>query len=770
MLDSGTTQIRRVRLPRLADATGNVSYEELVGLVVVFTFPEAGSPDNYTVSLTYYDVDEDMVTIASSDELVDAVEQFSGQKVLRITTYVKAKAASVSSLPVTPQQEFKKQAPVSVDRGTSTRTDPPIPLQNVLESFVGVLSTAVNHLQEGLSAPTSVHDRTSVSPVGASPSSADSGGVNNNEIDEVGATEEAAATPPTEDSPEEEQKEHGSETPEDIPAKAEENGNDVDGQGEERAFIHGRHTCDSCLTTPIIGKRYHSTNLPDYDLCQKCFSNYGGSEIEFESVELERDRAFQSRWHQRQRRSLMMMKRRGCRLGGDRARSFGNIPNNGSELRFAIPPPPPPPASALSSRVLTPPKHGRPRPPLPHYHHHGLPNPPPHHMSPGGFFNHHWSHIGPHVAPHVPHAHLTGDDSGETAFGNALKEAIRRSLNDIPRKEAEVGQTGTVVEPSATSEEAPKEEYSGTEAGGVETNETTIEDETVEQEAADEAISVGIPRSVHIVEQEDINEDLDVADITKTGDVHSFDEIEEASALEKMMDACSVDSEKLLADESESATKTPSKPARKKSDTSKDESFASDAIGNGDVAEAMGAALDKVAGVISEMLSEVDDLKEVFSEVSCAAKSGEIVVDSTEANSGEEEKDDSDWSVVKSVGSTETTESQQIAKAASMLGSALFNSDMKNYEDGSALLDSGSFSVPSSVPTDLGTHISAPAPSQENRWAAQLAQLRELGFNDEKVCVDVLERLEAANIGVDSDEEVSISHVVNELLELQNRM
>lgn len=55
----GQTQIRRVRLPRIADGEGNVSYEELVGLVVVFSVPETPSSDSgrFNVSLTYYDVD-----------------------------------------------------------------------------------------------------------------------------------------------------------------------------------------------------------------------------------------------------------------------------------------------------------------------------------------------------------------------------------------------------------------------------------------------------------------------------------------------------------------------------------------------------------------------------------------------------------------------------------------------------------------------------------------------------------------------------------------
>lgn len=51
-------------------------------------------------------------------------------------------------------------------------------------------------------------------------------------------------------------------------------------------FIHGRHTCDGCLVTPIVGIRHHATNVPDYDLCSKCFPNYKGREIVFAPEEL----------------------------------------------------------------------------------------------------------------------------------------------------------------------------------------------------------------------------------------------------------------------------------------------------------------------------------------------------------------------------------------------------------------------------------------------------------------------------------------------------
>lgn len=66
-------------------------------------------------------------------------------------------------------------------------------------------------------------------------------------------------------------------------------------------FIHGRHTCDGCLTTPIFGLRYHAVDLPDYDLCSRCYQNHTGKDIAFKPVELDRDRHLQTRWKRRYR-------------------------------------------------------------------------------------------------------------------------------------------------------------------------------------------------------------------------------------------------------------------------------------------------------------------------------------------------------------------------------------------------------------------------------------------------------------------------------------
>ena len=55
------------------------------------------------------------------------------------------------------------------------------------------------------------------------------------------------------------------------------------------------------------------------------------------------------------------------------------------------------------------------------------------------------------------------------------------------------------------------------------------------------------------------------------------------------------------------------------------------------------------------------------------------------------------------------------------------------------------------------------AAAQRQRWAPQLAQLRTLGIDDEARCVEILERLNAAAIGCNSDEEISVTAVVDAL-------
>lgn len=182
----------------------------------------------------------------------------------------------------------------------------------------------------------------------------------------------------------------------------------------------------------------------------------------------------------------------------------------------------------------------------------------------------------------------------------------------------------------------------------------------------------------------------------------------------------------------------------------------------------MGKTLDMVVGVISEMLSEPERLEELNKsdeELSSESKEGEVILDSNDdVERVDEEEGDTDWSVVESVGSNVTTESEQIGKATEMLGSALFNSDMRNTAEdtGSNMVGSeSSFSIPSSVPTDLGTlHSNMAGQNLDNRWTNELEKLRELGFDSDSICIEILERICSDSCTM----ETNIDRVVDELL------
>ena len=252
---TGTSQIRRVRLPRIADEGGHVSYEELVGLVVTFTFPaeSSSSAENFDCILTYFDEDEDAVTIASTSELVDAVEQFVDKKVLRISTEVKRKTSAGASAPQTIQTPQPSIG--TADRGTSTQPESlEANLQTVLESFASVVVTAVSSLEKGLAANS--------------------------------ATNVARATPSSQNNPkvsEEPTKPVPKPAPQPSAAAQLAENQKHEFKDAVVPHIHHRHTCDSCLMNPIVGARYHALNMTDYDICENCYPNYSGKETEFVS-------------------------------------------------------------------------------------------------------------------------------------------------------------------------------------------------------------------------------------------------------------------------------------------------------------------------------------------------------------------------------------------------------------------------------------------------------------------------------------------------------
>lgn len=357
-------------------------------------------------------------------------------------------------------------------------------------------------------------------------------------------------------------------------------------------------------------------------------------------------------------------------------------------------------------------------------------------------------------------------------FDDALEEAIRRSLEDSMPTEAADTQPAEeslpVVEPSAPTE--------------------------AELGATHEPVDVSIElKSESAVDQHVDAPVLPSMTLTDGSVSTDLESVDERLLLQSMEETMSVNSENMVSEDGDrkpaavSLEDSPASPERKtcaseldtnaaSPKTVSDDSFALDAVGNGDVAEAMGATLDIMAGVISEMLNEADShnspkAAEQAMQVNAAAPeqvekdaAGALILT---AGREFEDREEDDWQVVNENGEQNT----DIANATQMLGSALFNSDLKSSsENFSALTNSDCFSaatsVPSSVPSiHLGTDVSYVSPAQLDRWASQLEKLHELGFDDERKCVETLERLHAANIGCDVQDEISVTKVVNAMFE-----
>lgn len=152
---------------------------------------------------------------------------------------------------------------------------------------------------------------------------------------------------------------------------------------------------------------------------------------------------------------------------------------------------------------------------------------------------------------------------------------------------------------------------------------------------------------------------------------------------------------------------------------------------------------------------------------------GEKVEDQAEEASNEDSTVD-DWQVVSEnrIDDAQDEDTDAIALATQLIGSSLFNSGMESHnsreEENFSALTGSSASTALSVPTNLSSSFTSSEiyldhRSIYQRWEPQLKQLKELGF-DENLCVEVLEKLEAANIGVDTpDEKITVAQVVNEL-------
>jgi hypothetical protein len=597
---------------------------------------------DYRITLLYTDVDGDQITIETNEDLGIALRQHVGKRVIKIIASIEdvksesddsVSRASIATQTVhaaadaqsTPEsillqdsllsqtaptipllQATSTSMPTFTLESPSTTTSlqsPPPPLKNIVDTIVGHLTPVVVALTAQVQ----------------------SGCIKASE-----AVERAAGT-------------------------AETSTTTTMRYSEQLPFIHGRHTCDGCLTTPIVGKRYHSANLPDYDLCSECKDNYRGDELTFEAVELDNDRAFQARWNRRLSNWANGTRRgphsRGCGRRGPGFRYCGPMRN-----------------------------------------------------------------IGPVAIHHGP---------SQKEVDLALKEAIRRSLQDLVPKGEQV---------SGANEEAAES-----------------------QEPADQptlsACVMTTANNMDVASQPD-----DLAQNETDGKVGGQTDVTHESKPESTMET----------------VRTRHHDAEITSSELHESSFEEEAAGSGDVALFVGSCLDKFAQAIDDFNDELErksssvqdegktEILDQPDESSKKLFKGAEIIEAEEARQDDDDSQGS-WNVVDEAFSTD----EALAHATQAIGSALFNSDMvQSSEIMSTLSHSGSHAPSMSSNMSIPTTVSSIAPgtlssNQMDRWVDQLNSLHAIGLSDDARLVEILERLTAANIGCDELDEISVERVVD---------
>lgn len=198
----------------------------------------------------------------------------------------------------------------------------------------------------------------------------------------------------------------------------------------------------------------------------------------------------------------------------------------------------------------------------------------------------------------------------------------------------------------------------------------------------------------------------------------------------------------------------------------------------GETALALGDVMDKIASAIRGMSDELeretsqdtnndsdnDEEKAVTESVGenpDDKKAGAVIL-SDDLN--EDEVSQNSWDVVEE--EDQAAHDESLARAAFAIGSALYESDISaSRANSNGNNPTGAESI-ESVPTTLPSLASeVPLPTiLLQKWHVQVEKLHELGFYNDALTIETLERLEAANIGCDESGEISVTRLVNEMM------
>jgi len=710
--DKGT---RRIAFRKLWNSDSDtVSFQSLADLAIQYSGCQA--EDVLEVTITYIDEDGDTITISSDEELAEAFEQFVDKvpPVVRASAKVKAPGLEEPAKPISPTSMLQRKIDPNVGNGKfrgERKKCKDMRRKHFLEMQalrVRAKAVRVEQMEQEAKERKQMEHGTQTCGtfmMNLPPTTKTS-------VDSLPKNQSRSKPQPQKDSIEEQEQSPFTQgmitespavplpiTEPIVKAEAEPKKMKIP-MSFDPNFIHGRHTCDGCFVTPIIGYRFNATNRADYDVCHKCYSQYQGTETRFAPQQLERDAHLQQRWHNRQ----MRLSNRNTRQG----RGNGHV----------------------------------------------------------------------HVRSHKGNPSSQIKNAKATGFkGSDLDEAIRRSLISVKEK------VSTGIQNIKTEKEIVRKVPVPTQ--NKEVQEPKDEKEGI-QETKEEKSLANPVNEIEVLIAKMIHDPADESDRIGVG----ISATAAAIAVAKILQNCQT------SDSQESNNKEEAGSLKKSTDDDIDAASltlmqAKDLVDayDKDVASHMSlvqaeakfdaASKDEVDIVVSPTCSAQITIEPIDTlvlqiekpqlESSTSSDSGEMILDGDEDNEDdlsegtESTSSNCSWEVVNEDG-------KMMAQAAQMLGSALFQSDANvassdnNVDDevlGNSVL-SGLTSVPS-----ITTTKSEIAAVLLNRWEDELRQLHELGFLDDHANVEALGHLEAANIGVDSDDAIKVEQVVDFLLQGQ---
>mmetsp|Transcript_33181 Transcript_33181/g.56378 ORF Transcript_33181/g.56378 Transcript_33181/m.56378 type:complete len:1100 (+) Transcript_33181:411-3710(+) len=409
-------------------------------------------------------------------------------------------------------------------------------------------------------------------------------------------------------------------------------------------FIHARHTCDNCSGSPIVGTRYHATNIPDFDLCGACYERYeGDGEKDFRPEVHARDLRKQQKWLKHHPLAESSASALPLDKPEETPRTAEETQSNEVSISTEA-------LQEKSADVTA----------------NNATNAKAEEGSPG-------KSVDESFLSDADGSGSIAEAIGRTLDGcvQAIEEALAEEIRAVKGEVASNGSTERIGEITLTSSNG--------------------KEEAADEEAADEEVAV--------------------ADIA-------------ADAAAAATDAFSIDSSMVSS----------MSDILKKMDDKKTESGLMDSGASHDDAAAASTGVPSVVtgatilrsvdGVAEGKDGSLDGMSRVDGEAEDAASDG-----------------DSDWSVISD---------DKVL--------------VKNDDDGTGGGEEMMEFVDTTTKKFAEDKVAPFSPFVLAKWDTELVQLHELGFLDDVKNIDVLERLEAAHVGVDSTEKVTVQNAVEHLL------